>query len=671
MGFVELGLIIPVCAFLPFSLQGGSQAMPSQQTRTTGDIEIIDEKFVKIYPEVQEKSVATEADTLGSGHQVATKGALRSLSSSIGLHFGTVGEASGLDRLDLSLGIYQRHKLFQPLFGEARVSLGFFNGLDERVRLVPVEYRLNYHLSVNNSSDSDEGSFFTPYLYAGVGLLYHKPLEVRRPDDPYTVELEGNLPPTDFWDFESAITPFFPAGVGLELQMDSRTRLDLQVGYHQPVGSLGVWGVGEQFRTGYVGVNIGLRFSSAVRERLPASVSPVPPLNLIAFRSPPALAVSVPKRPSVPLPELPVPGLVEADNITEVMWERLMEPVGSFTIMSSQIGEEMLDQLEFRARLLNYLDSGAFEVRGHSDSVGADRVKQMISESRARSVWLALVEWGADPGRLTYRGYSDLIPRADSGTPKGRAENRRVELTPLEKMPSRPAVETETAKPLEYTPGEPVFPADEMVFSWLDFRLEKRMQERLTRLLALLVNETQLRLKIGSLAFYEGSGEAFLDEIGKARADKIRAWFIERGMNPERIYTFDPQSGEKWERYDMKPADTPVQLTFLIPEVKRSADLDEDSPGSGERNPGFTIQLGAFSTEENASRFRKEYSDFLKKELEIIHDPETGLHKVILGGRYEWEEVSAYRREIRRIDELSDAFILQVSHLNEGIQQKL
>lgn len=670
MRFVELGLICFVFVFVVFSMLGGSQAMPSQSMKENS--KIFTEKFVEMYPEVQEKPVASVMDTLDSNHEIATDGEDRLLARSIGVHFGTVGEVSGLDGVDLSFGIYQRHKLLQPLFGEGRVSLGFFNGIDERVRLVPVEYRLNYHLSVNNSAESGERSFFTPYLFAGMGLLYHKPLEVRRPDDPYTVELGETLPPSDFWDFKSAITPFFPAGVGLELQLDPRTRFDLQVGYHQPVGSLGAWGEGEQFQTGYVGVNIGLRFSSVERERAPSFVPPAPPLDEIVFRSPPVLAVSVPKRPSVPLPKLLLPSFVEADNLAEVMRERLMESVGSFTIMSSQIGEEILDQLEFKARLLNYLDSGVFEVRGHSDSVGNDRIKQMISESRARSAWLALVEWGVDPGRLSYRGYSDLIPRADNGTPEGRAKNRRVDLTPLEKMPLRLPVKTETVKPLEYTLGEPVFPADEIVFSWLDFRHEIKMQERLTRLLALLENEMQLRLKIGSLAFYEGSGEAFLDEIEKAREDKIRAWFIERGINPERVYTFDPQSDEIWERYEMNPANLPVQLTFLIPEVKQSAELHEDSQGYGKRveqNPGFVIQIGAFSSQENARRFRKEYSHLLKKELEIIHDPETGLYMVRLAGGYEWEEVAAFHREICQTHGLSDAFILQASHSNEDTQQ--
>lgn len=72
------------------------------------------------------------------------------------------------------------------------------------------------------------------------------------------------------------------------------------------------------------------------------------------------------------------------------------------------------------------------ELRGYTDSVGADAYNQRLSKQRADAVMQFLV--GADPGmrqleaRISSVGYGKADPVASNDTEEGRARNRRVEL---------------------------------------------------------------------------------------------------------------------------------------------------------------------------------------------------------------------------------------------------
>jgi chemotaxis protein MotB len=54
---------------------------------------------------------------------------------------------------------------------------------------------------------------------------------------------------------------------------------------------------------------------------------------------------------------------------------------------------------------------------------------QMLSQKRAENVMEFLISQGLNPGLVEAHGFGDAQPVASNKTPKGRAENRRVELT--------------------------------------------------------------------------------------------------------------------------------------------------------------------------------------------------------------------------------------------------
>ncbi len=71
--------------------------------------------------------------------------------------------------------------------------------------------------------------------------------------------------------------------------------------------------------------------------------------------------------------------------------------------------------------------SARFEVQGHTDNQGSDKINDPLSQQRAEAVVKALEGLGVDPFNLRAVGKGSHEPVADNKTEEGRAKNRRVE----------------------------------------------------------------------------------------------------------------------------------------------------------------------------------------------------------------------------------------------------
>jgi outer membrane protein OmpA-like peptidoglycan-associated protein len=67
-------------------------------------------------------------------------------------------------------------------------------------------------------------------------------------------------------------------------------------------------------------------------------------------------------------------------------------------------------------------------VEGHTDNVGSPDYNQGLSERRAHSVRIYLIDEGVPSSHIEARGYGESRPKATNSTPEGRQLNRRVEI---------------------------------------------------------------------------------------------------------------------------------------------------------------------------------------------------------------------------------------------------
>ena len=88
---------------------------------------------------------------------------------------------------------------------------------------------------------------------------------------------------------------------------------------------------------------------------------------------------------------------------------------------------ESLAEIQKIADYMKKNPSVRFEVQGHTDNQGSDKVNDPLSQQRAEAVVKALEGMGCDAFNLRAVGKGSHEPVADNSTDVGRAKNRRVE----------------------------------------------------------------------------------------------------------------------------------------------------------------------------------------------------------------------------------------------------
>lgn len=101
----------------------------------------------------------------------------------------------------------------------------------------------------------------------------------------------------------------------------------------------------------------------------------------------------------------------------------------TFDTGRASIRPAFYDVLDSVALVINRFDATLVEIAGHTDNVGHPQSNQILSEQRADSVAAQLRSYGVDPRRIMAVGYGESRPIADNRTSRGRAQNRRVEIT--------------------------------------------------------------------------------------------------------------------------------------------------------------------------------------------------------------------------------------------------
>jgi len=94
------------------------------------------------------------------------------------------------------------------------------------------------------------------------------------------------------------------------------------------------------------------------------------------------------------------------------------------------LSEEVLGNI---AGILKEYPFARFNVEGHTDSVGSEKLNQTLSEGRAQAVTDWLVKNGIKSSRLVSTGFGESKPLMTNKTREGRERNRRVEINLIKK----------------------------------------------------------------------------------------------------------------------------------------------------------------------------------------------------------------------------------------------
>lgn len=453
-----------------------------------------------------------------------------------GLQMGLFRGQTDLDDsgLNYSFRLYSQQVFDAYRFGELSISSGALSGLGYRSQLTPLEYRLGYRLSKFGMPEPRLfGIKSSIYAYGGLGILYHRPLEILAPDDPLTAEMGIGLPTSSFWDFNGGIAPFIPVGTGFEIPLEQNVWLNISVGYNQSLSVL-------KFNShdvpgGYWNFSIGLRFKRSSPQKI--SIHPAP----------------VKEFQRKPIPWVPVKvEAVQPVDITSIVLDKLNSRIINFDILSSTPDEKGLEWIEEMAQLLNRYPTESLQVFGHADSIGTEAVNLMISESRARAIWLALIDAGVNPERLGYNWYSDDRPKKSNSTSEGRSENRRVEFRTVSagmKYLQHPrAQEVYLASifaDLEY--DKPLLQPRDIDFNQSMLGLDDYSSMIIKLVSYLMHSESDIKLVVLSQAGAR-SGTDLRRSLSKARAEKIRVELILKGIAPERVQAVSPES-DLYDKY--------------------------------------------------------------------------------------------------------------------------
>jgi outer membrane protein OmpA-like peptidoglycan-associated protein len=100
----------------------------------------------------------------------------------------------------------------------------------------------------------------------------------------------------------------------------------------------------------------------------------------------------------------------------------------TFDTNSATVKPGLQDEISRIAQIMQQYPQTRVLVEGHTDSTGAPRYNQQLSEQRAESVAALLRQNGVAGSRVRTVGYGPDQPVATNNTAVGRQQNRRVEI---------------------------------------------------------------------------------------------------------------------------------------------------------------------------------------------------------------------------------------------------
>ncbi|MBK6627605.1 MAG: OmpA family protein [Flavobacteriales bacterium] len=155
--------------------------------------------------------------------------------------------------------------------------------------------------------------------------------------------------------------------------------------------------------------------------------------------APPGSALS--PKPSESVPPPPKVRVADHAGTAQVELPRVEPEVGKSIVLDhiffdfdkADLKPESHAELEKVVHLLTDYPHMRIEIGAHTDDQGSEAYNIRLSNDRAKAVVDHLVKQKVDADRLSWKGYGKSRPVADNSSEEGRARNRRVEFTVLER----------------------------------------------------------------------------------------------------------------------------------------------------------------------------------------------------------------------------------------------
>lgn len=119
------------------------------------------------------------------------------------------------------------------------------------------------------------------------------------------------------------------------------------------------------------------------------------------------------------------------DPVSDNLWfsfDRLV-----FKTSSAVLEPQSEEQLNNIANILRAWPNVKFKLGGYTDNTGSEEFNMKLSQQRADSVRLSLIERGIQPDRIVAKGYGSAHPVVPNDTAENRARNRRIDVNVMEK----------------------------------------------------------------------------------------------------------------------------------------------------------------------------------------------------------------------------------------------
>lgn len=136
-----------------------------------------------------------------------------------------------------------------------------------------------------------------------------------------------------------------------------------------------------------------------------------------------------PATTDMPAAETPRPAVAEPD-INKVHVEELSDRVVIHFPYNSTRKEEDAAIDTYLTRLASQLTSsgGKVTLTGHTDNVGGSKTNEAFAMRRAKNIRDILINKGVSRSQIICKSFGESKPVATNDTPRGRYQNRRVEI---------------------------------------------------------------------------------------------------------------------------------------------------------------------------------------------------------------------------------------------------